>query len=450
MKRSRPCWTGRAASAGGSAPMLRDRQNSDAPIDPRQALRQALLREAGVTARPIAQIPRRHGTSPVPLSFAQQRLWFIDQWEPASALYNVPTTVRLTGNIDVAAVERSLNEIVRRHEALRTTFTTVDDRPVQVIGSFVETALPVIDLQYLDENEREAAALKLATSEAQRPFDLACWPLFRFKLFRLDPDVHILQWTLHHIVSDGWTSGVLIREFGSLYEAFNAGLSSPLPDLPIQYGDYAVWQREWLQGDTLDRLLTYWKQRLAGAPAVLELPADRPRPAIQTFRGGLARLELSEALTRGIRELSRKEGATLFMTLLAAFQTLVFRYTGQTDCVVGSPLANRSRMETERLIGCFFNTLVFRTDLSGDPSFRQLLARVREIAIEADAHQDLPFEKLVEALRPERDLSHAPLVQIAFLLGAPPTSLELPDLTITPIEIDRETAKFDLGVSVVE
>ncbi|MFB3092706.1 MAG: condensation domain-containing protein, partial [Dehalococcoidia bacterium] len=352
----------------------------------------------------------------LPLSFAQQRLWFLEQWEPNSSIYNVPVALRLTGPLNVAALEQSLNEISRRHEALRTTFSVVDGQPAQVIAPKLNLTLPVLDLRELTEIERDAEVQRLVVEEAQAPFDLAQGPLLRASLLRLGQEEHVLMLTMHHVVSDGWSLNVLFRETTTLYQAFSTGEPSPLPEIPIQYADFALWQRQWLQGEELESQLAYWKEQLDGIPPVLELPTDRPRPAVETFRGAQQFLLLPDALTRSLKALSQREEVTLFMTLLAAFQTLLHRYTGQDDILVGFPIANRNRAEIEGLIGFFVNTLVLRTDLSGEPTFRELLGRVREVALDAYTHQDLPFEKLVAELHPERDISRNPLFQVIFQL----------------------------------
>ena len=354
----------------------------------------------------------------LPLSFAQQRLWFLDQLRPGDAAYNIPAALRVIGDFDKAAFAFAVNEIVRRHEALRTTFVVRDGVAAQAIAPALEIAIPVVDLGALDCELQEAEALCLASEEARRPFDLALGPLLRATTLDLGvrPSTgereHIVMFTLHHIVSDGWSSGVLIREFVALYEAFVAGRPSPLPDLTIQYADYAVWQREWLQGEVLERQLAYWRDRLAGAPPTLDLPTDRPRPATQDHAGATHHFTVGKDIAERLASLGRREGATLFMTLLAAFQLLLSRYSGQRDISVGTPVANRRRLELEGLIGFFVNTLVMRTDLSGDPSFRALLARARETVLGAQAHQDLPFERLVEELQPTRDVSRDPLFQV--------------------------------------
>jgi amino acid adenylation domain-containing protein/non-ribosomal peptide synthase protein (TIGR01720 family) len=383
------------------------------------------------------------------LSFAQARLWFLEQLEPGSSAYNIPSAVRLTGSLHVAVLEQSLNEIVQRHEVLRTTFAVVSGEPIQVIAPVLALTIPRVDLRNLPEAQQEAQVERLATEEAQQPFDLAKGPLLRATLLHLDEAEHVLLLTMHHIVSDGWSMGVLIRELAALYEAFSTGKPSPLPELPIQYADFAHWQRQWLQGEVLTAQLSYWQQQLTGAPALLELPTDRPRPAVQTFRGATQFLALPEPLSQKLKTLSQRSGVTLFMTLLAAFQTLLYRYTGQEDICIGSPIANRNRSETEELIGFFVNTLVLRADMSENPSFQELLSRVREVTLGAYAHQDLPFEQLVEALQPERNLSHQPLFQVMFALqNAPMPALELPNLTLSSLEIESGTAKFDLTLSM--
>jgi len=387
----------------------------------------------------------------LPLSFAQERLWFIDQLEPGGSAYNVPDTMRLTGRLNVEALRQALDAIVVRHESLRTTFPVVKGRPVQIITPSLSVALPIMDLSGLPESKREAEALRLVAEEAQRPFDLSLGSLMRALLLRLGDEEHILLLTMHHIVSDGWSMGVLFRELGALYEAFSGERESPLEELPIQYADYAVWQREWLRGERLEKHLSYWKEQLAGAPAVLELPTDKPRPAVQSFYGTRQFSVLSKNLSQALNELSRRESVTLFMTLLAAFQTLLMRYSGQEDISVGTDVANRNRAETEGLIGFFLNHLVLRTDLSGNPTFRELLRRVREMALEAYAHQDVSFHKLVEALKPERSLSHTPLFQVLFVLqNAPTEPLKLTGLTLSQLDFDRKMSKFDLALFIEE
>ncbi|MBW4575238.1 MAG: amino acid adenylation domain-containing protein [Aphanothece sp. CMT-3BRIN-NPC111] len=387
----------------------------------------------------------------IPASFAQCRLWFLDQFEPNSAFYNLPAAVRLTGKVNAAVLEQSFQEIVRRHESLRTTFTTVEGQPMQAIALSPNFALQVVDLRELPEADREVKAQQLVIQEAQKPFNLEQDSLLRANLLQLNEEESVLLLTMHHIVSDGWSMGVLIREVAALYKAFSAGQPSPLTDLPIQYADFALWQQEWLQGEVLETQLNYWKQQLKDAPPLLELPTDRPRPPVQTFKGATQVLVLPKSLTEALKDLSRQEDVTLFMTLLAAFKTLLSRYTGQTDILVGSPIANRNRAEIEELIGFFVNTLVLRTDLSNNPSFRELLSRVREVTLGAYQHQDLPFEKLVEELQPERSLSHNPLFQVMFQLrNAPMPALELSGLSLTLLEVEQGTTQFDLSLDMQE
>src|SRR5215211_6838524 len=383
-----------------------------------------------------------------PLSFAQQGLWFLDRMKPGTTAYNISTAVRLTGWLNVETLGRSLEEIVRRHEVLRTTFAAVDGEPVQVISAVTDVELPIEDLSALPEAEREAEANRRARQEAQLPFDLERGPLFRAGLLRLSEEEHVLLVTMHHVVSDGWSMGVFWRELGALYEAFLRGEPSPLEEPPVQYADYALWQRQWLSGEVLEEQLGYWKEQLADVGA-LELPTDHPRPAVQTHRGARRSLTLPKSLTGALKELSRQEGTTLFMVLLGAFQALLARYSGQEDIAVGTPIAGRNQAETEDLIGFFVNTLVLRTDLSGDPTFKELLGRVREVALGAYAHQDLPFERLVEELQPERDLSRTPLFQVFFnMVNVPSSRIELPGLTIETIqrssELDEPASKFDI------
>ncbi|PYV39080.1 MAG: non-ribosomal peptide synthetase, partial [Acidobacteria bacterium] len=412
----------------------------------------ALLHEAkraGYLTGPALQAVSRDRD--LPLSFAQQRLWFLDQLKPNSAIYNLSDALRLSGPLNIEALQEALTAMVARHEVLRTTFAVVDGVPVQVISRDRRTELRTCDLSRMSACERERQVQRLLQEEADRPFNLSTDLMLRASLLKLEPEEHILLLVMHHIASDGWSRGVLFRELAVLYEAFSNGKPSPLPALPIQYADFASWQRQWLQGEVLESQLSYWKQQLNGAPHLLELPTDRPRPAAQSYRGGQQSFLLSEALSGALKELSRQEGVTLFMTLLAAFKVLLHRYTGQDDIVVGSPIASRSRVETEGLIGFFVNDLVLRTDLSGDPTFREVLGGVRETALGAYAHQDLPFEKLVEELQPKRELAYHPLFQVVFALQNFPTqALRLSGLTMSPREIENDTAKFDLSLTVVE
>jgi amino acid adenylation domain-containing protein len=410
--------------------------------------------EAAVrTAQGLEVLPLRPAErgGELPLSFAQQRLWFLDQLEAGSALYNIPLAVRLSGQLDQPALEQALGEIVRRHEVLRSRFVTVEGRPTVVIDEPAAVSIPLLDFSDLSAAERQAEVERLATEEAQRPFDLATGPLLRSQLLRLAETEHVLLFNIHHIVTDGWSMGVLVREVSALYDAFSRGVASPLAELPVQYADYAAWQQAWLGGGMLERQLAYWRGQLAGAPAVLELPTDGARPAVQSLRGASVGVAISREVSAGLAALSRREGVTLYMTLLAAFQTLLYRYSGQEDICVGSPSAGRTQTALEGLIGFFVNTQVMRTDLSGNPSFRELLKRVREVALGAYAHQDAPFEKLVEILQPERSLSHTPLFQVWFVLqNAPVGELKLSNLTLSQMEVGSGTAKFDLSLSLTE
>jgi amino acid adenylation domain-containing protein len=388
----------------------------------------------------------------LPLSFAQQRLWFLDKFEKDGSFYNLPATVHISGaTLNVSALEKSLREVTQRHEVLRTTFTTIEGQPVQVIAPESHFTLPLSDLSHLPAAQRNAEAQSVAREEAQRPFDLSTGPLIRARLLRLSPEDHVLLLSMHHIVSDGWSMGVLVREVAALYEAYVVGAESPLKDLSLQYGDFAVWQREWLQGEVLDQQLSYWRKQLAGVPPVLELLTDYPRPAVRTFNGASLSLRLPRQLTEELKTLSRGEGVTLFMSLMATFQLLLWRYSGQEDIAVGTPVAHRTRAETEDLIGFFVNTLVLRTDLSGNPNFRELAQRVKEAALGAYAHQDVPFEKLVEELAPERNLSVTPLFQVVFAMqNTPVPEIRLRDLQLSLVETERETSKFDIVLAMWE
>ncbi|HET7463045.1 MAG TPA: amino acid adenylation domain-containing protein, partial [Longimicrobium sp.] len=388
-------------------------------------------------------------TGALPLSFAQERLWFLDRLEPGSTTYNLPFARRLRGPLDVDALERSLGEIVRRHASLRTTFAEVDGSPVQVIAPFGGFVLPVEEASGAGRADREAAVRRRAGEEARRAFDLSAGPLFRASLLRLGAEDHVLLLPMHHIVSDGWSMGVLNRELAALYAAYREGRTSPLPELGVQYADYALWQRAQLAGEVLERQLAYWRERLADAPALLELPTDHPRAPVQTYRGASVPVELSAELLERLQALGRREGATLYMTLLGAFQVLLSKYGGSDDIVVGSPIAGRTRKEIEELIGFFVNTVVLRTDLSGDPTFRELLGRVREGTLGAYAHQEVPFEKLVAELQPERSLSHAPLFQVMFTLqNAGGGGGGLPGLEVSDAGADLASARFDLTLEL--
>jgi amino acid adenylation domain-containing protein len=397
---------------------------------------------------PIERVPRDRE---LPLSFPQMRLWMLDQLDPDSATYNIQSCYLLTGKLDVQALEQSLTEIVRRHEALRTCFLMVDGRPVQQILSPEPFQISFIDLQSFPKSELQQEMTRLASVDANKPFDLGKAPLMRAALLKVADEEHVLLFNVHHIASDEWSLGVFERELSVLYKSFHHGLTSSLPELPVQYADFAVWQREWLQGEALQTHLDYWKGRLSGSLPVLELPADRPRPSIQTHNGSTVCLVFPPDLTESLNNLSRQEGVTLFVTLLAAFNVLLLRYTGQEDLMVGTPTANRNRPEIEGLIGFFVNTLVMRNDLSANPSFRDLLGRVQETALAANAHQDLPFEKLVQELNPERDLSRSPVLQVLFsFLNTPVHPLELPELQAIRLKPDGVTSKFDLSLYAIE
>jgi non-ribosomal peptide synthetase component F/ubiquinone/menaquinone biosynthesis C-methylase UbiE len=399
--------------------------------------RQLMNNELG--AAPLLPVSRDER---LPLSFAQERLWFLDQLEPGSASYNMPAAVRLTGKLDLAATQAAINEVVRRHEALRTSFITVDGEPEQMIALELTLPFTVLDLASVPTAEREAKTTQLAQEEAQRPFDLSKGPLLRSTLLRLSDEEHILLLTMHHIISDGWSMGILVKEVATLYEALAAGQPSPLAEPTIQYADYAVWQRKWLQGAVLENQIEYWKQQLAGVES-LQLPTDRPRPPAQTFNGANYNFELQPELRESIHALSRREGTTLFMTLLAAFQTLLHRYTGQEDISIGTPIAGRIRLETESLIGFFVNTLVLRAQLNGDENFSEVLRKVREITLQAHAHQDVPFEKLVEELQPQRDMSRTPLFQVMFTLqNMAEQQIKLSDLSMKPFGANGTTSRY--------
>jgi amino acid adenylation domain-containing protein len=398
---------------------------------------------------PIELAPR---DGPLPFSFAQQRLWFLAQLEPGNVAYNIPVALRLTGPLEIPALKQSFDELIRRHEALRTSFAEIDDQVVQVISPAQPISLPISDLSSLTELERELEVRRLANAEASLPFNLAEGPLLRVELLRLGAEEHVLLVTMHHIVSDGWSMGVLVREVAVLYDAFTSGEPSPLPELAIQYADYAMWQRQWFQGEVLEQQLAYWRQQLADAPSALELPTDHPRPVIQSYCGANLPFILDQRLTKEIKQTCQREGVTLFMMLLAAFQVLLSRYSGQTDVVVGTPIANRMRAETEALIGFFVNTLALRTSLAGEPSWRQVLQRVREVCLGAYAHQDVPFERLVDELQPQRNMSHTPLFQVMLVLqnATREEQQQLRGLRLSEVGSETQTAKFDLTLILDE
>ncbi|MBW3570370.1 MAG: amino acid adenylation domain-containing protein [Gemmatimonadetes bacterium] len=416
----------------------------------KRALLEAMLREQGVAAPAATAIPP-HGEGPAPLSFAQQRLWFVDRLNPGLATYNIPVALRLEGPLDEGALARAVDEVVRRHDVLRAVVQVHDGEPVQVVRPFQAPALRVETVPGDTAQEREAELERMVAAETAAPFDLQAGPLYRARLLRLSAEDHAFFFTAHHAASDGWSSGVLLRELSALYAAFARGEPSPLPALPIQYADFAAWQRRQLGGATLEAQTAWWRERLKGAPALLELPTDRPRPAEQSFRGARVRTRYSREVQERVRALAQREGVSTYMVLLAAFDALLARYSGQTDLLVGSPSAGRTQKETEPLIGVFANTLVLRTDLSGDPTFVELLARVRETTLSAFAHQDVPFEKLVEELRPERTRSHSPIFQVLFAFQnafgeVPP----FPGVSARAVKGARISANFDLAVAMAE
>ncbi|MCS6297130.1 MAG: amino acid adenylation domain-containing protein [Nitrospira sp.] len=404
--------------------------------------------DLGEQAPPLTAIPR---TGPIPLSFAQQRLWVLAQLEPDSTAYHIPIALRVRGALDAGALERSVHEVVRRHESLRTKFQRLNGVPMQVIGPAQPLSIPLIDLQHLPDERREQAAIRLAAVEAERPFDLRYGPLLRVSLIRLRSHEHLLLVTLHHIVSDAWSSHLLVKELTEVYDASVAGRPSSLPDLPLQYADIAQWQRAWLSGRILERELTFWTDVLGGELPVLDLPTDRPRPAVQTSRGAIITSTIGPGLAADLKTLSRQTGATLYMTLLSAFFMLLARETEQSDLIVGTPIANRTRKETEALIGFFVNTLAIRTRVSQEATLSEVITAVREACLEAYAHQDLPFEKLVDVLHPSRDVSRSPIFQVMFdLQNAPMAELQVTGLEFEPLEIENTTAKFDLSMTVQE
>ncbi len=410
-----------------------------------------LLEEEGIASPKMPTISPRESSDNLPLSFAQQRLWFLNQLEPDSPFYNIFAALSLNGVLNVAALEQSFNEIIQRHEILRTTFNVVNGEPIQIINPQQKLTIKLIDLTALPAQKRETEALQLVNKEAGQPFDLATGLLVRSTLLCLDEAEHILLFTMHHIVSDGWSTDILVREVATLYECYCNGKPSPLPELPIHYADYALWQRKSLQGEMLATQIDYWKQQLGDSLPVLELPTDRPRPHVQSYQGAVQSFQLPKDVTVALKTLSQQEGCTLFMTLLAGFKVLLYRYTGTRDIVVGSPIANRDHTELEGLIGFFVNTLVLLTNLSDNPTFRELLCRVREVTLGAYDHQDLPFDLLVEELKPQRDLSHTPLFQVMFVLqNAPMSTMELSGLTLQALQSESTTAKFDLTLLMEE
>ncbi|HEY0512066.1 MAG TPA: amino acid adenylation domain-containing protein [Thermoanaerobaculia bacterium] len=429
---------------------------AELPLEKRALLFQQLQKQrekeqaAEAETQRIPRQPRESET--YPLSFAQQRLWFLNNFEPESPEYNVPQAFRIEGELDPEVMQRALREVVRRHETLRTTFRSVEGEPAQVIAQVVDMEVPYVDARarVSDPADAWSEALRLAAADAREPFDLTLGPLMRAKLFRAGEREYLLYYNVHHIAYDGWSMGVFARELAAIYDAFAAGLPVTLPELPVQYLDFALWQRRWLSGEILEAQLAYWRRRLASVPP-LELPTDRPRPAVRTHNGTAIPLVLGERLQRELKGFAQREGSTLFIVLLAAFKALLHHWTTQEDISVGTLIANRRRPEVEAMIGFFANSLVLRTDLSGDPTFRELLARERETSLDAYAHQDVPFEKLVEELNPPRDMARTPLFQVMLmLLNTPGEAMDLPGLKLRPVAIESRTSKMELSVYLVD
>ena len=419
--------------------------------DERRALFELMLKQRGVGGVKARTIPRRARQTPCAMSFAQERLWFLEQLGLVGTAYNMMHSLRVHGPMDITALERACGELIQRHESLRTRFAMLGSEPVQIVDPPGPFQLRHVDISDLPELDRVGRARQLAQEDAQRRFDLAAGPLLRVTLIRLAAVDHVLLLSMHHIISDGWSMAVLMRELRALYAAHISAHPANLPPLPVQYGDYAVWQRQWLRGAALEQQMQYWRERLSHAPPALELPTDRPRPAVASFKGDVLSFGLPLALSTALGKLARSSGATLFMILLAAYQVLLSRYSGQQDIVVGSPIAGRTQRQAEELIGFFVNMLVLRTDLRGDPSFRELLGQVKETTLGAYAHQDLPFEKLVAELQPERDLSRQPLFQAVLgLQNVPQEDFDLSGLTPQPFPGEEVTAKFDLALLILE
>ncbi len=417
----------------------------------RRELLETLLEEEGIDLQSAVKIRPRQCFDNLPLSFAQERLWFLDQLEPGNPVYNICRAYRLTGPLDLNVLTLSLNEVVRRHEVLRTTFPAVDGRPIQLVKAHHTLTVKVVNLHEVAQTQGEAELLRVAIEESRQSFDLALGPLLKMALLRISEEDHLLVFTVHQIICDGWSAGIFFRELEKIYETFSNGQSLTLPPLPIQYADFVLFQRQWVNGEVLESLLSYWKNQLGGVVPMLELSTDRPRPSVQTFRGARQAIKLSASITASLKELSRQEGATLFVILMAAFNTLLHRYTTQEDIIVGFPIANRNYAEIQNAIGCFVNTFPLRADLSGNPTFREVLLRVRTVCIAAHAHQDLPFEKLVEELHQERDLSHNPLFQVMFVFqNVLDPVLKFRDVKSTPVGINTGTSKFDLTLFLGE
>lgn len=429
---------------------------------PRHQLLEHLLKAKGIQVS-LPKIPRRANVSPAPLALNQEGLWFIEQLDPGNAYYNIPGAVRLRGQLNFAALEQSLQQIVQRHETLRTIFVLqADGSPGQMVTPS-DLHLPMVDLQELPPAQRESEAKRLATEEAHRAFDLARGPLFRVLLLRLAAEEHVMILNVHHLVADGWSLSIFTRELKAFYEAFSTGRPAAGMALPIQYADFAIWQREQMAEKGFQAQLAYWRQQLGGALPVLQLPTDYPHPKKPSFRGGHQTIEFSKPLTEALRKLARREEVTSYIVLIAAFKVLLHHYTGQDEIVVGSTFANRNYRELQQLIGFFVNTLPLRSKLSTTRSFRELLGHVRQVALDASAHQELPLAKLVQELRPERDLGRNPFYQVVFdlltpdhnpavygygLLTGPVETLAFSGLTITPFDFEYSVSRFDLAMFI--
>ncbi len=416
-----------------------------------KALESKALEKASNSSLETTEEEQEENVFLLPLSFAQQRMWFMERLQPEKCLYNLAFPTRLTGRVNVAALEKSFNAITERHETLRTTFTLVEGQPMQVIAQSQKIKLPIIELSHISQAEQTARVDELIKAHAQQVFDLKSGPLLRVGLIQLNDTESILLLTAHHIVFDGWSMGIFLKELEGFYDAFCGDQSFTLPELPIQYGDFAVWQRNRLQGDTLETHAAYWQEKLSGTLPVLALPCDRPRPKSQTYAGAVDLFSLPKPLTQALLAFAQREGSTLFMVLLTAFNILLYRYSGQEDLLVGTPIANRNQAEIEGLIGVFINTLVLRSDLSGNPSVRELLRRVRQTTLEAYSHQDFPFEKIIESLQLDRDLGQSPLFQVMLVLqNQPINDLKLANLKLSAIEFENPISQFDLTVSLAE
>ncbi len=431
---------------------MKDIQKKIASLPPeKRELFELMLQEQGVDLSEIMITPAPRDQKTYPLSFSQQRLWFLHRMDPDSPLYNITSVIRMRGELQIKTLEHCFNLLMQRHEVLRTAFREEDGHGRQEILPELKLEIPVVDLTNTETSRIDTVLNEYAVYESLQPFDLSQTPLIRVKLLRFGEKHHVLILVMHHIVSDNWSTGLIVHEILEMYKAYAQNKEPQLPELPVQYADFAVWQRKWLKGKTLEKQLQYWRDRLQDTPPVLEMPLDRPRPAYQTYNGAYLTFHFTADTQKALHQLSRKADTTLFMTLLAAFEALLHRYSGQNDILTGTPIANRNRSETEHLIGFFVNTLVLRADFSDNPTFNQLLKRVKDDTLGAYQHQDIPFETLVEKLQPERDMSHSPFFQAMFVLNnAPVEQLQLPDLTLELIEVENKTAKFDLILNALE